>query len=314
MKNYYFELNKIIKIIIFAGRTKIRYKKIYYFLLINKTIKTLMSIRAINPLISPGFEFEDSIEDLISEVNAGEEGFRFPFDFESCEIKEAFEEIFIPPDFSVQNDEEFSHGTINQDKIMKNRGRPRLINLNKTTHGNKDFDNLQRKVQVHFLSFLIHFCNDALRTEYGNTLLSFKQINKKSKITIKYEYTKILKNSSIKDILNLEISTKYSTYNKLENQNLLSKIEVKWLNKLFQMNYLELFKLYYNEEKPLNKIVYENHEIILSTKTKSFYFLLEKYKTLRQNLIEVTKIVYLNDFDEISFQTKNISLVEESFK
>ena len=62
------------------------------------------------------------------------------------------------------------------------------------------------------------------------------------------------------------------------------------------------------------KVVYEEHEIILSLKTKSFYFLLEKYKSIRQNIIDVAKIVYLNDCDgyEFPFLTKNISLVEEN--
>ena len=57
---------------------------------------------------------------------------------------------------------------------------------------------------------------------------------------------------------------------------MLSKFEGTWLDKLFEMNYLELFKYYYNNGKPLNKIVFENKGIILSSKTKSFYYLLEK--------------------------------------
>lgn len=258
------------------------------------------------------FDSEDSIADFFSEENAGIEG--FSFDFDSIGKKEAFEKIFVPLDFSSQKNEESSKKEINQDEIRKKRGRPRLKKVDKASHGNKDFDNLQRKIQVHFLTFLILFCNDALRKEYGDTLLSFKQINKMSKITVNYEHTQSLKNSSIKDILNLEISTKFSTYDKSENKKIFATIKAKWLNRLFQMNYLELFKLYYNDEKPVDKIVYENREIILSPQTKSFYFLLEKNKAIRQNIIDVTKIVYLNDNEgyEIQFLTKAISLVEET--
>ena len=272
----------------------------------------LLNNRTINSLMFIDSEFEDSIVDFFSEANAGIEG--FPLDLESIEKKEVFENNFILPDFSSQNNEEYSQKEINQDEIKKKRGRPRLKKVDKATHGNKDFDNIQRKIQVHFLSFLINFCNEALRTEYGDTLLSFKQINKMSKITINYEHTQSLKNSSIQDILNLEISTKYSTYDKSENKKILATIKAKWLNRLFQMNYLELFKLYYNDEKPVDKIVYENREIILSPQTKSFYFLLEKNKAIRQNIIDVTKIVYLNDCGgcEIPFLTKLISLVEET--
>ena len=60
----------------------------------------------------------------------------------------------------------------------------------------------------------------------------------------------------IKDLLNLKISDKCKTYDKDYNQKLLEKIESAWLNKLFSMNYLEMFKYYYNNEKPLKKIVF----------------------------------------------------------
>ena len=40
------------------------------------------------------------------------------------------------------------------------------------------------------------------------------------------------------------------------------------------MNYLELFNYYYNQEKPLKKLVFKNKEISLSTETESFFDLL----------------------------------------
>ena len=65
------------------------------------------------------------------------------------------------------------------------------------------------------------------------------------------------------------------------------------------MNLTELFNYYYNKEKPLNKIFFENKEIVLSSKTKSFYFLLRKYKNLKEKLINTDKIIYLNDYKKI---------------
>ena len=95
----------------------------------------------------------------------------------------------------------------------------------------------------------------------------------------------------------MEISSKYKRYEKNANQKLISKFENSWIDRLFQMDYLDLFKLYYNNLKPLNKLIFEDKKIILSPKTKSFYYLLEtsKNKNLRKNLIETTKSVYLND-------------------
>ena len=65
------------------------------------------------------------------------------------------------------------------------------------------------------------------------------------------------------------------------------------------MNYLKLFNYYYNKGKPLDKIVFENKEVILSNETKSFYYLLEKYKSLRQNLINTVESVYFDAKESI---------------
>jgi hypothetical protein len=166
-------------------------------------------------------------------------------------------------------------------------------------HGSDSFDNIERKIQVHFLTFLINFCNDALKAEYEHSKFTFKQINYRDKTRIIISYIQQLKYSNIKDILNLEISNKYKNYQRNANKDLLNKVESSdWLDKLFQMNWIELFNYYYNNEKPLNKIIFENKEIFLSYETKSFYFLLKKYKNLRQKIIDIAKNVYLNDSNE----------------
>ena len=177
---------------------------------------------------------------------------------------------------------------------------PYKANKNKRyIHEADSFDNLERKIQVHFLTFLINFCNDALKTEYVHSNCTFKQIKYRYKSDIRQSYINLLKHWNIKDILNLEISSKFRAFNRYENRNLLNKIlSSDWLDKLFQMSLTKLFNYYYNKEKPVNKIIFENKEIILSSKTKSFYFLLRKYKDLREKLIDTAKFVYLNDTNE----------------
>ena len=198
------------------------------------------------------------------------------------------------------------------------RGRKTFSENQKRVHGNNTFDNIERKIQVHFLTFLINFSNDALKTEYKYSNYSFKQINYKDKTTINQVYTSFLKRSSIKDILKFEISDKYKRYNKNSNKELLEKVisSSTWLSNLFNMKYLKLFNYYYyNKEEPLKKIIFENKEIILSPKTKSFYELLErdKNKKLRGKIIETVKLVYFNGYDcnFIPFSTKNVSSPEE---
>jgi len=55
----------------------------------------------------------------------------------------------------------------------------------------------------------------------------------------------------------LEISTKYKRYDRFENKKILDKIipTSKWLDNLFNMNYLQLFFYYYNKGESLNKII-----------------------------------------------------------
>ena len=226
--------------------------------------------------------------------------------FNSVDFKINLNEFSVQPNLHLQKENNIlaNNGIIenkmNFSENIPKRGRKSLKMENKKAiHGSNKFDNIQRKIQVHFLSFLINFCNDALKTEYTQFRHSFKQINYKSKTTVNFNHTSFLKKSSIKDLLNLEISEKYSKYNKFENKKLLDKIilKSKWLNDLFEMNYLKLFDYYYNKEEPLYKIIFENKEILLSSKTKSFYYLLEKNQDLKQEIIDTAKLVYFNGND-----------------
>ena len=176
------------------------------------------------------------------------------------------------------------------------RGRQSTKKSKKDVHDSTKLDNLTRKIQIHFFSFVISFCNDAYKKVFKSSNKSFKNINQKNKETVNFDYTYGLRNLCIKDLLKMKISEKYTSYKEFYNEKLLKKIEYssKWLDQLFQMNYLKLFSYYYNKGKPLDKIVFENEEIILSKKTKSFYYLLEKYKYLRQHLINTVESVYFD--------------------
>lgn len=194
--------------------------------------------------------------------------------------------------------------------LQKKRGRKGTQNEKKKIHANDQFDNLLRKIQVHYFNFIIDFCNDALRKEFCKTKDEFKYINYKNKTTINFEYISSLRNLSIKDILKMEISSKYTSYKKTVNEELFNRIEShsQWLDKLFEMNYLELFQYYYNEEKPLSKIVLDEKEIILSPDTKSFNDILKKNENLSKKLIDTAKTVYFK-YDNGSknpFRTKII--------
>ena len=58
------------------------------------------------------------------------------------------------------------------------------------------------------------------------------------------------------------------------------------------MKYIVLFNYYYNDRFPLNKLIFNNKIINISKKTKSFYYLLEKNKKIRTELINATIDVF----------------------
>ena len=253
------------------------------------------------------FSNEDSLNNSIISnnlnlFNTSENLALFP-DFDNPSL---FEEIIEMQNMNLPNDtKELSSNRINftvdkRDK-KKKRGKQSQKRIKSEVHNNKGFDNLQRKIQVHFLSFVIDYSNDALRKEFKYIKDSFKNINKQNKITVNYDYVSKLKTLSIKDILKFDISEKYTKHKKSYNKDLLEEIEGKsiWLSKLFDMNYLDLFKIYYNKEKTKNK-KNEEREEISTTKTKRpkyFYDLLEKYKNLRNNLTKTVKEVYFSEND-----------------
>ena len=159
-----------------------------------------------------------------------------------------------------------------------------------------NISNLPRKIKSHFIRFLIDFCNDALEEE-NIKIVNYLNFNNfvLPNIYIIWNRNFNFKEKTIRDILKLDTSYKYGIFGIDINRKLLEEIELLTprLTNLFQMNSLKLFKYYYNKEKPLNKISFENKEIFLSPRAKTFYDLLEKNKDTREEIIEVTKKYFL---------------------
>lgn len=163
-------------------------------------------------------------------------------------------------------------------------------------HSCSSFDNILTKIQVHFINFIIDISNDALRLIIKNKYLHFRQLNYNFKRRITYEYFNRLKEIPIKEVLNQNISEKYRSISKSINKEILIKIIPKseWLNNFLNMNYLKLFNIYYNNGKPLKKIIFEGKEIILSSKTKPFDNLLKKNIEMKDNIMSVVQDAFFN--------------------
>ena len=188
----------------------------------------------------------------------------------------------------------------------KRRGRKVLYSTKSSkqkTHKADDWDNNIRKIQVHFLNFVVFYSNEVIYYHLKKKDLFFLKFSYPSKSNVNYDYVEKLKTYNIKELIeNLDISPKYKrikikkdeNINKNNNKNKLNDLcKYDWFIKLIKTKFLELFKIYYNYKNPLREIFFNGKKITLS-KVNNFYALLQKNKDYEEKLIEVAKAVYLN--------------------
>lgn len=194
----------------------------------------------------------------------------------------------------------FSTRKIRLFKIEKNKKRGRKSRKKKKFHLKSDFDNVLTKIQIHFLNFLINISNDVLKATLTKNNLHFKHINYNFKKQITYEHFKYLKTVPIKVLLEKDISSKYRKYSKDFNSKILQQVipSSKWLEEFFNMKYLSLFRIYYNNCKPLKQINFNGKNINLSLNTKSFFNLLKKnrIKLMRAKIISTVQDAYFDGY------------------
>ena len=191
----------------------------------------------------------------------------------------------------------------------KRRGRKSSFNAKyskKVMHLSSSEDNILSKIQIHFLNFVIFFLNDCIFNYYKNKKIKFIKFAHAIKSKVSSEYLNNMKNSTIYDMLTkLDISSKYKQYPKNINKNIVVILNrISWFKKLFGLKFLDLFYYYYNNTEQLKKVFLFNKEIALSNSTKSYYFLLEKNKKLKQDIIQITKYNYLFNHLEITESDK----------
>ena len=102
--------------------------------------------------------------------------------------------------------------------LKKKRGRMSLNANNKKkqkrTHNASDYDNILRKIQVHFLTFVVNFINEILSNiNPENKELRFQNLSYDIKKNVKHSYVEELKNSKLGEILPQKASSKFKKYN-----------------------------------------------------------------------------------------------------
>ena len=208
-------------------------------------------------------------------------------------------------------EKEDSKINIFQTKKHKIRGRIKTNNSNRKNHGKTADDNVLTKIQDHFFKFLIDISNDVLeryfQTKKNNEC--FKQINYDIKRNITSDHISMLKTCSIKDILQMKISPKYKKYREDYNKELCDSIyeeskndkNLIWINKFFDMNYLDVFQEYYSINKDRNFFFISDNindkkiNINISENTKPFYNLLEKNAEIKKCLKTISERNFIGE-------------------
>lgn len=191
-------------------------------------------------------------------------------------------QLFIVKDDKISS----KNGTI--ELTRKKRGREKKNNdKNSNIHDKFSSDNLLRKVQVHYLTFILSFLNDVLK--HLKIKGQFYMLSYAFKKNVKKDNVNLLKNTTIKDIICNKISTKYRNIDKNSNIETYYKIrDNEILNKIFSESYLKFFKkFYYKSNKVINLKDYGlNENIKISDKTKMYRDLLasDKDKEYQKNM------------------------------
>ena len=199
--------------------------------------------------------------------------------------------------------------TTNKSELRNKRGRKIIKESKKAEHTAKYIDNITRKIQVHFLTFLVDLINDIIST-IPNIDISMKDLDYDMKCKVSKEYFEKMKQSSIKELFeNINITSKYKKFEKninKENIKQLIECDFDYFSKLFEKDYLFLFRLYYNNGKPLNKLSLFGKTIIISDETETFYDLIQKPKNKESKfeLIEVAKKNFINDTNNIEAESE----------
>ena len=138
-------------------------------------------------------------------------------------------------------------------------------------------DNILRKIQCHYITFLVEFINEILNIlNYKQRLL---QLDYNFKCRVNKDSLNILKNSSIKNILFNKISSKYRTHDQNHNIKIIKQIETdSILNSILSENYLSLFNnIYYKSKRIIDLSHYGlNNTITLSKNIKMYQDLINK--------------------------------------
>ena len=189
-----------------------------------------------------------------------------------------------PTDNNVQQKDK-NLFAVYKDRTLRGRKRKKIEN-NSVKHDKYSEDNINRKLQVGFINFIIKYINTIL-TQRGFDVQLYK-ISSSSKQNESQKKFLLLKKMNIEQILSLDISPKYKNVkNKKINSELIKEIKHEpIIADLLSANFLKVFReLYYNEK---------GIKLNLPKDIKTYKDLVNKYKNEPLYVQKLEKCLHKN--------------------
>jgi len=206
-----------------------------------------------------------------------------------------------------ENNKEENENKIQLTPAPNKRGRKQVGN-NKKIHSALDDDNILRKIQVHFISFITNFINDIIKAFIKSRKAPlFKNIDYKLKKIVNHKYFQNLKSSKIADILQMTPSPKMKEHDSSVNKLIYDKVchLCPFMFNFLQKDFVSFFKDYYFNS---NKNYTVNGKLIpLSDKTKNFNDLIKKNYAYKEKIKFIALNCFLDDekaMEKLKFKTE----------
>ena len=247
-------------------------------------------------------------------INSDESGFlinnidiQYSSDDKAIEkaVKEIFQENSPSNEISMEKYEikRKNNQSFKAKYINKKRGR-KTNKINKKIHSSSDFDNILRKIQVHFLNFITSLLNDII-FYFLREKKFFSKFNYDDKKNVKHDYVESLKLLDVKTLIEaIKISPRYKSDHDINKVKLKFLTDYSWFKEIFYKKISDIFILYYNNREPLNIINVDGRQIKLSKSTKTFIDLIrdKDNKEYAEELTKIAQVVYLNNEKIVQFQ------------
>ena len=184
---------------------------------------------------------------------------------------------------------------------LRNFRKSKYLNK-KRPHSGSDDDNVLRKIQVKFLSFIIALTNDivsSLINDKNVPVPHFNDLDYAIKKVVNHKFVELLKNKTIGDIVRFKISPKIkkNESNKSVYDQFLEKCPI--IKDFFERRYLSLFEEYYENKN--NIFTFNKKDISLSKKTedKTYNRLINKHFRYKEKIKNVSINYYLNSYKRL---------------